>query len=57
MNSQDFLLVGELGEDDKSHESDEEVFVTNIVERVEIMRRVKGNSNYAPRFWKLLTRR
>ena len=56
VNSQDFLLVGELGEDDKSHESDEEVFVTNIMERAEIMRRVKGNSNYAPRFWKLLTR-
>ena len=55
VNSEDFLLVDELGEDGKSHESSEEVFVTNIVERVEIMRRVKGNSNYAPRFWKLVT--
>ena len=55
VNSEDFLLVDELGEDGKSHESSEEVFVTNIVERVEIMRKVKGNSNYAPRFWKLVT--
>ena len=55
VNSQDFLLVGELGEDDKSHESSEKVFVTNIVERVEVMRRVKGNPNYAPPFWQLLT--
>ena len=55
VNSEDFLLVDELDEDGKSHESSEEVFVTNIVERVEIMRRVKGNSNYAPRFWKLVT--
>ena len=55
VNSQDFLLVGELDEDGKSHESGEVVFVTNIVERVEIMRRVKGNSNYAPPFWQLLT--
>ena len=56
VNSEDFLLVDELGEDGKSHESSEEVFVTNIVERVEIMRRVKGNSNYAPPFWQLVTR-
>ena len=55
VNSQDFLLVGEVDEDGKSHESGEVVFVTNIIERVEIMRRVKGNSNYAPPFWQLLT--
>ena len=56
VNSQDFLLLGELGEDDKFHESDEAAFVTNIVERVEVMKRVKGNPNYAPPFWQLLTR-